>query len=121
MRFCCLAARAVCRSEICLDRDCEEAVMPCESRLRMLFRLVRGEANVVANPVSGVCKKLCTVPDWVEITEVSFVESKESVPSLFRLTRRLARLVMQLLPVIEEVGAARRRDCASRAERSAPG
>src|SRR5882672_4040388 len=119
MRFCCLAARAVCRSEICVDRDCEEAVMPCESRLRMLFKLVRAEANWVANPVSGVCKNACTLADLPESVELSFVASTERVPSLFRLTPRLARLVMPLLPVIDEVRAARRRDCASRAEPSA--
>jgi len=52
--------------------------------------------------VSGVARTLARWRTGVERAEVSLVESTVRVPSLLRLTPRLARLVMPLLPVLFE-------------------
>src|SRR5258707_12786866 len=91
--------------------------MPWESRPRTpmpgSIRLVMAEANVVAKPGEGACRNVCTFADWVARAEVRVAELTESVPSLFRFTPRLARLVMPLLPEMEVVSAERTVDLAS--------
>src|SRR5262249_2740524 len=119
---CCLISSDACKSEICWPRDCEDCEMLVWSSPRMPLlgsvRPVRIEEILLAKPELVPCGKLCTAEKLLESVEASVLSSTLSVPSLLRLTPRLARLTMPLLDP-ENVTALSSADCASRSEPSA--